>query len=272
MRMITDPLAEARRIWSLGDYPAVAQRIAAVGREVVAAVDIGPRDRVLDVACGAGNATLPAARIAKEVVGLDLTPSLLEAGRRAAAREGLPVRWVEGDAQDPPFPDGAFDVAISTFGSMFPPDQARTAAQMIRVLRPGGRMGVCSWTPEGSVGLLFGLIARHAPAGPGPSPLAWGSEEGVRRLLGGLDHLRTARRVVRLLFSSVDEAVTVYCAEFGPILAMRPALEAAGTWTGFRRELLDLLAGVGTDGPSGYEWPAEYLLVTGRRPGADHGR
>ncbi|MCC6831007.1 MAG: class I SAM-dependent methyltransferase [Thermoleophilia bacterium] len=266
MAMITDPRDAVRRVWSSGDYPAIARRIAAVGRDVVAATRVGARDRVLDVACGAGNATLPAARTGADVVGLDLTPGLLDAARAEAGRQGLRVRWVEGDAQELPFPDASFDVVLSTFGCMFAPDQVRAAGELTRVLRPGGRLGVCGWTPDGSVGELFALMARHAPGvpPPGPPPTDWGDAGRVERLLGGLGDLRFLPRFVDLWFASATEALTTYEREFGPVLALRDALEPEGGWEAFRDGFADLLARAGAGHGNGYRWRAEYLLVTGR--------
>ena len=144
-------------------------------------------DLVLDVACGNGNATIPAAKTGATTTGLDLTPELLEAGREAAAEAGVEIDWVEGDAQDMPFDDASFDVVTSVFGCMFAPDQRRAAAEIARVLRPGGRMVVCAWTPEGNMGKMFMTVAAHRPPPPEgfQPPVLWGNEEHVRELFDG---------------------------------------------------------------------------------------
>src|SRR5689334_11299262 len=163
---LTEAQQAARTVWSDGDYPSVARQIEGVGKSTVERAGIQAGDAVLDVACGAGNATIPAAGTAARTVGLDITPELIEAGKRAAAEAGVEIEWVEGDAQDLPFDDDSFDVVLSVFGCMFAPDHAKAAAELARVLKPGGRMVVAAWRPEGNVGRMFGTIAQHMPPPP----------------------------------------------------------------------------------------------------------
>ena len=163
-----------RQIWSKGDFAMVASLVYHASESLAEALDLIPGERVLDVACGSGNGAISAARRTwGGVVGADYVPSLLERGRERAAAERLDVEFVEADAQDLPFEDAGFDVAMSIFGAMFAPDQERTAAELLRVVKPGGRIGMANWTPDGAVGAMFKTIAKHAPPPPG-HPLASG--------------------------------------------------------------------------------------------------
>src|SRR5262245_59637880 len=184
---LTEAQQQARALWSSGDFPRAAQQIAEVGEVTVARARIKPEDVVLDVACGAGNATIPAAKRAARTVGLDITPELIDAGKRIAGEAGVEMQWVEGDAQDLPFDAESFDVLLSVFGCMFAPDHAKCAAELARALKPGGRMVVAAWRPEGNVGRMFGTIVQHLPPPPDgfqPPPL-WGTEQHVRGIFGG---------------------------------------------------------------------------------------
>jgi ubiquinone/menaquinone biosynthesis C-methylase UbiE len=210
---------EPKEMWAAGDYQAVADKISAVGELVVERVGLEPGLDVLDVACGTGNATIPAARTGARVTGLDLSPGLLAIARERAADAMVEVEWVEGDATQLPFDDESFDRVISTFGHMFAPDHERTASEMRRVSRPGGKIGVCCWTPHGGIGEMFRAIAALTPPPPGSeSPLLWGTEDHVRELLGEaeFDHAEVEWR---------DESVESYARfmeeSFGPLIAAR---------------------------------------------------
>jgi ubiquinone/menaquinone biosynthesis C-methylase UbiE len=175
-----------RATWGAGDYAVLSERIAEVGELVAQRAAIEPGMRVLDVACGAGNAALPAARAGGQVTGLDLTPSLLEAGRAKAASEGLELEWVEGDAEELPFEDGSFDRVLSTFGHMFAPRHERAADEMIRVCRPGGTIVTATWTADGVFGALSAAGAPYMPPPPdfASPPVLWGTEDYVRQMFG----------------------------------------------------------------------------------------
>jgi ubiquinone/menaquinone biosynthesis C-methylase UbiE len=179
--------AKHRAMWALGDYPAVAtDLVASLGPVLVGACEIRPGDRVLDVAAGTGNAAIPAARAGASVVASDLTPELLEAGRRHAEQQGIPLEWRQADAEDLPFADGEFDTVMSCLGVMFAPYHQASADELVRVCRPGGTIGLLNWTPEGFIGQLFATMKPYAPpppAGAQPPPL-WGREDHVRALLG----------------------------------------------------------------------------------------
>src|SRR3954451_15390452 len=176
---------QARATWAAGDFDAIAEFIWEVGGVAAEAGGCGPGDRVLDIAAGSGNAAIQAAQRGADVVASDLTPELFVAGRRRAEAAGVELEWVEADAEALPFEDASFDVALSTFGIMFAPRQSLAAAELARVVKPGGRIALCSWRPAGVVGEMFGTIAGFLNPPPpleGP-PVRWGTEEGVRDLL-----------------------------------------------------------------------------------------
>jgi SAM-dependent methyltransferase len=171
--------------WASGDYAAVGSRLLLTAELLCEAVDLRAGERVLDVACGNGNAALAAARRFCQVTGVDYVPELLERARERVQAEGLEATFQEADAEDLPFPDNSFDVVLSTCGAMFAPDQERTAAELLRVCRPGGRIGMVNWVPDGYVGELFRTIGRYLPPPLGlRPPVQWGSEERLRKLFG----------------------------------------------------------------------------------------
>jgi SAM-dependent methyltransferase len=213
-------------IWALGDYPKLAKDMVwDLGPALVDACDIGPGQRVLDVAAGNGNVALRAAQAGADVVASDLEPALVDAGRREA--DGLPIEWVEADAQALPFADGEFDAVMSCIGAIFAPDQRATAAELARVCKPGGTIGMVNWTPEGIVGEFFGVFAPYGPPADGPPPVAWGSEERVRELLGEhVDSLRFRRAsVVVDHFARPEDFCGYYKRHFGPTVAAYAAAE-----------------------------------------------
>src|ERR1700710_1575149 len=211
--------AAQRRTWSKGDFAMVANIVYNASENLAEALEIVPDERIIDVACGSGNGATAAARRAwGNTVGADYVPSLLERGRERAAAERLEIEFVEADAQNLPFEDASFDVAMSIYGAMFAPDQQKAADELLRVVRPGGRIGMGNWCPDGAVGTMFKTIAKHAPPPPGiPSPLAWGTEERIRELFGdGISGLRIERRVSRQPFRSADPYIEFFRAYFGP--------------------------------------------------------
>ena len=250
---------EARAVWSSGDYDAVARGILEVGRAVVEAVAIRPGERVLDVACGTGNAAIPAALAGGRAIGLDLTPEMFPAAERRAADAGVDVDWVEGDAEALPFGDGSFDVALSTFGLMFAPRHRLAATEMARVVRDGGRIGLASWTPGGTVGHLFGVLEVHLPA-TDPSPLLWGGQDHVRDCFAGtgLDLHFQRRALARNPEIDVEEAAGFYLASFGPLVRARQRLEPEGRWDAAAADLVPAIESM-------MRTPPEYLLVTGKK-------
>ncbi len=209
-----------QRTWSEGDFAMVAGLIMMVAEDLAETLEIVPGESVLDVACGSGNGAIAAARRSwGNVVGADFVPALLERARERAASERLEIGFVEGDAEDLPFEEGSFDVVMSIFGAMFAPDQERTAAELLRVCKPGGRIGMANWVPDSGVGRMFTTVAEHAPPPPGVKPpLLWGVEEQLRQLLGeGISDLRVARKVSRQTFPSVDAWLDFFRTYFGPV-------------------------------------------------------
>jgi ubiquinone/menaquinone biosynthesis C-methylase UbiE len=213
---------DPRTMWGSGNFVAVAERISAAGELVVDRAGVAPGNDVLDVACGTGNATIPAAKAGARVTGLDFAPALLEIAREQAADAMVEIDFVEGDAQELPFGDASFDAVVSTFGHMFAPDHARTAAEIKRVLRPGGAIAVACWTPEGSMGRLVRTIAELVPPPPGgQAPVLWGTEEHVRELWGDA---RFERHEIVWTDESPESYARFMLESFGPLLNAREVL------------------------------------------------
>jgi ubiquinone/menaquinone biosynthesis C-methylase UbiE len=209
-----------QKVWSEGDFSMVGDRIGIVGEELAEAAEIIPGDPVLDVACGSGSTTIPAARRAwGNTVGLDYVPELLERGRVRAACERVEIEFIEGDAENLPFDDAAFAVVLSSFGVMFAPDHQKAAGELLRVCKPGGRIGMANWVPDGFVGEMFMTTAKHAPPPPGvQAPILWGSEDHLRELLGdGISSMSVERATVRFSFLSPDHFIEYFRTYFGPM-------------------------------------------------------
>jgi ubiquinone/menaquinone biosynthesis C-methylase UbiE len=256
-----------RKTWSEGDFAMVANLIVIVAEELAEALEIVPDERVLDVACGSGNGAIAAARRAwGNTVGADFVPELLERGRERAAAERLEIEFVEADAAEMPFDDGEFDVVTSIFGAMFAPEQERTAKELLRVCRAGGRIGMCNWVPDGPVSDMFKIVAKYAPPPPGVDPpVLWGTEERVRELFGdGISDLRTERVVSRQAFRSADHYLDFFRAYFGPI---RMAFEKAGPERAdeLAEELRGHLERASSGGESALVLEPEYLRVIATR-------
>ena len=263
LRVLEEIKQRSRKTWSSGDYDAVVDGIWAVGEAVSIAARVGPGDDVLDIACGTGNAAIQAAQAGGKVTGVDLTPELFEAGRRRAAGAGVEVDFIEGDAEALPFEDSSFDVVLSTFGVMFAPRHAVAAGEIVRVLRPGGRIGLATWDPEGDVGDMFRTMARHLPPPPpiAESPLLWGDEVHVRRLLGEDIDLELTPRLVPLRTSDDREAyVDRFFEVFPGLVTARALLEPQGAWEAAAADLRAILGRM-------HEKPASYLLVSGTKRG-----
>lgn len=262
--------AKHRTMWALGDYPAVATRVvAALGPVLVEACGVKRGDRVLDIAAGSGNAALPAALAGGEVIASDLTPELLDVGRREAAARGVELRWQEADAEALPFADGAFDTVMSCVGVMFAPHHQASADELVRVCRPGGTIGLINWTPEGFIGQMFATMRPYAPPPPPgaqPPPL-WGREEHVRKLLGDrVTGVEARRQTIRVdLFEKPQSFRQFFKATYGPTIAVYRNIADDPEKTAALDRALDELAG-GALRDGAMEW--EYLLVTAHRSGA----
>lgn len=205
--------------WMAGDFGLIAKSYEAGAAEFVGRIGLVPGVRVLDVACGTGNLTIPAARTGAIVTGVDIATNLLEQARSRALTGQLAVRFDEGDAERLPYPDGSFDVVISMFGVMFAPQPEKAAAELYRVCRPGGRVVLANWTPGGFVGQMFKTIAGHVPPPPGvPSPIQWGEEVIVRERLGSsASELRTTTRLITFEFPfGPKEVVAFWRKYYGP--------------------------------------------------------
>jgi SAM-dependent methyltransferase len=252
--------------WASGDYAVIGTTLQIVGETLAEAAEVRAGERVLDVAAGNGNATLAAARRFAEVTSSDYVPALLEKGRRRAEAEGLAVTFVTADAEALPFADAGFDLALSSFGVMFSPDHRGAAAELLRVVRPGGRIALASWTPEGFLGALFRTIGRHLPPPQGlTSPMLWGSEAHLRELFGnGITELRSQRRIFSFRYRSAAHWLEVFRRFYGPIHRAFAALDAAGQ-AALEADLLALLAQWNTDGARSLVVPGEYLEVVARR-------
>lgn len=264
-----DMKVKQRRMWASGDYPAVASEvIPQLGIELVRACDLKSGDRVLDVAAGSGNASIPAAVGGAHVVAADLTPELFERGRAIADEQGVEVEWREADAESLPFDTADFDAVISCVGVMFAPHHQLTADELVRVCRPGGTIGLCNWTPEGFIGQMFAAMKPYAPAPPPgaqPPPL-WGDEEHVRSLFGSrIADVRAERRLLHVdRFGSGEEFRKFFVEHYGPTISVYAAIGDDRE----RAQALDrALIALGDEelghGGAGMDW--EYLLVTARK-------
>ena len=262
--------AKHRAMWAMGDYPTLAaDLIAELGNTLVKACGIGPGDRVLDVAAGSGNASIPAARLGARVVASDLTPELLDNGRMRAARLGVNIDWREADAEALPFADAEFDHVISCVGVMFAPHHQSSADELVRVCRPGGTIGLLSWTPEGFIGQMFSTMKPYqAPPPPGaqPPPL-WGNAEHVRTLLGDrVVDVEVRRETVTVdRFADPDAFRDYFKSRYGPTIATYNGVAGdPDRVSALDRDLAEL-ARRNDRGASSTVLDWEYLLVVARR-------
>lgn len=262
--------ARHRSMWALGDYPKVASEIIPdLGAILAEACAISRGDRVLDVATGSGNAAIPAALRGAEVVACDLSPDLLEAGRTHGVRVGANIDWREADAEALPFEDDEFDVVLSCLGVMFAPRHQVCADELLRVCRPGGTVGLISWTPEGFIGEMFATMKPYSPPPPPGSqpPPRWGSEDHLLSLLGErVDGLTTCRKAVRIdRFSTPEDFRDYFKALYGPTVATYRAIaDDPSRVAALDHELAELARrhDMG-DGKTVMNW--EYLLATARK-------
>jgi SAM-dependent methyltransferase len=259
-----------RAMWASGNYPAVVNDVVApLGPILVDAAGIKAGDLVLDVAAGSGNAAIPAARSGARVIASDLTPELLETGQKLAAEAGVQLTWETADAEALPYGDAEFDAVLSCLGVMFAPHHQTSADELVRVCRPGGTIGLISWTPSGFIGQMFATMKPYAPPPPPgaqPPPL-WGSEDHVRELLGDrVEQVRTETRALRVTHYATPEAFRDYFKiNYGPtISAYRFIADDPGRVAALDQDLAELgrRFDVGTDSFV-LDW--EYLLFTARR-------
>ena len=252
--------ARQQKTWASGDYAVIASRIVLVSELLADAADLEAGWEVLDVACGNGNTTLAAARSGTHAIGIDYVPELLEGGRERALAEGLDVEFRLGDAEDLPVADGSFDAVLSVFGAMFAPDHQRAANEIIRVSRQGGTVGLASWTPDGFIGQMFGVITRHVPGPPGvTSPLLWGTEQHLSDLFGAsVADAESVRRTCTWRFTSPEEFVWFFRRWYGPVLKAFEALDQDGR-AALAHDLAQLARHRGRNHGGGIAIPATYL-------------
>jgi ubiquinone/menaquinone biosynthesis C-methylase UbiE len=248
--------------WASGDYAHVGVTLQIVGEALAEAVDLRSGERVLDVAAGNGNASLAAARRFARVTSTDYVEHLLDKGRERAAAERLSIEFQVADAENLPFDDSSFDVALSTYGVMFTPNQERAASELLRVVRPGGRIGLANWTPEGFIGQLFKVIGRHVPPAPGAKPSAlWGTEPRLVELFGTqAADIRTERKVFNFRYESVDHWIGLFRTYYGPVLKAFEALDA-GRQAALHADLAELLTRLNQGGDRSLLIPGEYLEI-----------
>ena len=252
--------------WSSGDYAVIGTTLAITGELLCEAVDLRAGQQVLDVAAGNGNATVAAARRWANVTSTDYVPALLERGRAKAEAERLSVNFQHADAEDLRFADASFDVVLSVFGVMFTPDQEQAARELLRVCRPGGKIGLASWTPEGFIGNVFRTIGKHVPPPAGVKPPAlWGTEARLRELFGnGISHLAVSRRTFTFRYRSAAHWIEVFRNYYGPTLKAFAALDPAGQ-AALAADLAELLERFNRSGDDSLIVPSEYLEVVATR-------
>jgi len=249
-------------VWSSGDYAMIGTRLQIVGELLAEAVDLRADERVLDVAAGTGHMTLAAARRFAKVTSTDYVPELLDKARARVAADSLEAEYRVADAEKLPFADGEFDVVVSTFGVMFAPDQARAASEMLRALRPGGRIGLANWTPQGFIGQLFKVQSSHVAPPPGvPSPVKWGDESFIEQCFGPhAAQIRCERRDFMYRFRSPQHWLQVFRDYYGPTLKAFATLDESGK-RALEKDILDLLSRMNIGDAQSLVVPAEYLEI-----------
>ena len=248
--------------WSSGDYAVVGTTLQIVGEDLCEALDIRAGQKVLDVAAGNGNATLAAARRWCDVVSTDYVPSLLERGRLRAEADGLQVEFKQADAEALGFEDATFDVVMSTFGVMFTPDQDRAAAELLRVCKRGGKIGLANWTPEGFIGQLFKTLGKHLPPPAGArSPALWGTEARINEMFGPqAAAIRIERRHFNFRYRSPEHFLDVFKNFYGPMLKAFAALDMANQQR-LRDNIVALIATMNRASDGTMIVPSEYLEI-----------
>ncbi|CUR55220.1 putative methyltransferase [metagenome] len=264
--VLTQLRVKQQQVWSSGDYNRIAALTVAVNETVVASAEVVPDEDVLDVATGTGHAALAAARIGARVTGIDYVPALLDIARQRAAAERLQVDFIEAPAEELPFADGSFDVAVSAIGVMFAADHARAAAELVRVVRPGGRIAVASWTRSGFVGGILSIVGRHVSPPPGAqSPLGWGDEDVVADLLGPeVDGVGSSVHAVTQRFSSAEAFADLFLTYYGPTHSAANRLDDAGR-AALRADLVAHAKANAEVGSDGLVTPWEYRVVLATR-------
>jgi ubiquinone/menaquinone biosynthesis C-methylase UbiE len=254
--------ARQQGAWSAGDYAIVGTTLQIVGEDLCEALNLRPGSKVLDVAAGNGNVTLAAARRWCEVTSTDYVPALLERGRERAAAERLAVDFRQADAESLPFLDASFDVVVSTFGVMFTADQDKAASELLRVCRPGGKIGLANWTPEGFIGQLFKTLGKHlAPPAGVKSPALWGTRARLNEMFGAqASEIKAMPRMFVFRYRSAQHWLDVFKTYYGPMLKAFAALDA-NAQAALARDLLALVGEFNRAEDGTVAAHAEYLEV-----------
>lgn len=254
--------ARQQAAWSSGDYAVVGTTLQIVGEELCEALDLRAGRNVLDVAAGNGMVSLAAARRWCNVTSTDYVASLLERGRARASAEGLPIEFKVADAEALPFSDGSFDTVVSTFGVMFTPNQDKAAAELLRVCRSGGQIGLTNWTPDGFIGQMFKTIGKHLPPpAAAKSPLLWGTRSRLTELFeAGATWIKTEPREFKFRYRSAEHFIDVFRTYYGPMLKAFSALEPPQQ-NRLERDLYELIARVNKADDGTMVVPSEYLEV-----------
>src|SRR5215203_1205939 len=255
-----------QKTWTSGDYARIGNTLVIIGELLCEAVDVRAGDKVLDVATGSGNTAISAARRFCEATGIDYVPELIEHARKRAEVEGLEITFGVGDAEDLPYPDASFDVVLSTLGVMFAPDQEKVAEELLRVCRPGGKIGLANWTPDGFIGNMLRTLGKYVPPPPGtkPPPL-WGTEERLRELLGeGVASLEVTRRSYVWRYRSAGHFVEYFRSYYGPTLKAFESLDPDGQEAS-AKDLEELFERWNTSGDATLVVPSDYLEVVAVR-------
>lgn len=264
--VMTTLRAKQQQVWSSGDYNRIAALTVAVNETMVSTAEIVPGEKVLDVATGTGHAALAAARSGALVTGIDYVPALLDIARGRAAAEKLDVGFVDASAEQLPFEDGSFDVAVSAIGVMFSADHDRAASELARVVRAGGRIVLASWTRSGFVGGILGIVGKHVSPPPGAqSPVRWGEEDVVADLLGDrVGDVQSSLHTVTQRFTSAEAFADLFLTYYGPTRAAAMRLDEEGR-AALRADLVDHAEANARPGATGVVTDWEYRIVTATR-------
>lgn len=265
-----DMLALKQRLkatWESGDYAVFAKYLEPGALDFLERLDVAPGTRMLDVACGAGQIAIPAAKLGVKVTGIDLAANLVKRARERAAQEKLDAKFDEGDAESLPYPDGSFDLVVSLIGAMFAPRPDRVAAELVRVCRPGGRIVMANWTPEGHIGQMFKVMAKHvAPSPLMPSPVKWGDEATVReRLRNGTKRIDVARHHYPFRYPfGPAEVVDFFREYYGPTNRAFASIDETGK-RALKDDLVQLWKANNLAGDGTTHVESEYIEVTAVR-------
>jgi len=261
------PVKEGQqKTWSTGNYARIGNPLVIMGELLCEAVDIRSGQKVLDVATGSGNTAISAARRFCETTGLDYVPELIEQAKERARAEHLDVAFDVGDAENLPYPEASFDVVLSTVGVMFTPDQEKAAQELLRVCRPGGKIGLANWVPDGYIGNMFRTVGKHFPPPPGIKPPAlWGTEERLQELLGdGVSSLDTTRRTYTFRYHSAEHFIGHFRSYYGPMHRAFDSLDEEER-EALERDLEELIGDWNVSGDETAILPSDYLEVVAVR-------